>query len=98
MPGRLIELAGEREIQLFTSRVLLDELTATLNKKRLITPVAATGLSADQMLLSYRRIATLVMARQREWPVSRDPDDDAVLNPQPPADHIVQRREIQLVG
>ena len=78
-PGRLIELAGEQEIQLFTSRALLDELMATLSKKRLINPVAATGLSAEQMLIGYRRIATLVAARQLEQPVSRDADDDAVL-------------------
>ena len=28
-PGRLIELAAEKEIELFTSRTLLDELAAT---------------------------------------------------------------------
>ena len=38
-PGRLIELAGEHEIQLFTSRALLDELNATLNKGRLSAPI-----------------------------------------------------------
>lgn len=46
-------------MQLFTSRALLDELAATLAKKKLARYVAATGLSADQMLASYRRIATL---------------------------------------
>lgn len=78
-PGRLIELAGEHEIQLFTSRALLDELNVTLNKGRLMKPVAATGLSAKQMLLGYRSVATLVTARQLDQPVSRDADDDAVL-------------------
>lgn len=78
-PGRVIELAGEKEVQLFTSRILLDELAATLAKKKLLKYVQATGLTADQMLASYQRIATLVTARRLGTPVSRDADDDAVL-------------------
>ena len=78
-PGRVVELAGELEVQLFTSRILLDELNATLHKKRLIKSVLATGRSAEQMLLDYQRLATVVTARQLEKPVSRDADDDAVL-------------------
>lgn len=78
-PGRVIELAGEKEVRLFTSRALLDELAATLAKKKLARYLAATGLPADQMLASYRRIATLVTARQLDEQVSRDADDDAVL-------------------
>jgi putative PIN family toxin of toxin-antitoxin system len=78
-PGRLIELAGEKEVQLFTSRALLDELTATLQKRKLAKSVAATGLSTDQMLSNYRRLAALVAARMLAQPVSRDAEDDAVL-------------------
>jgi len=78
-PARAIELAGEKEVQLVTSRALLDELAATLAKKKLARYVAATGLTADQMLANYRRIATLVTARQLDAQVSRDADDDAVL-------------------
>jgi putative PIN family toxin of toxin-antitoxin system len=78
-PGRLIELAGEKEIQLFTSRALLDELATTLAKKKLAKYVAATGLTAEQMLANYRRIVTVVTARPLEQQVSRDIDDDAVL-------------------
>lgn len=78
-PGRLIERAGDREVQLFTSRELLDELAATLAKKKLARFVAATGLTAEQMLDHYRRICTLVTAKQLETKVSRDTDDDAVL-------------------
>ncbi|MEQ1591793.1 MAG: putative toxin-antitoxin system toxin component, PIN family [Thiobacillaceae bacterium] len=78
-PGHLIELAGEKEIQLYTSRVLLDELAATLGKKKLTKPVTDTGLTADQIMQNYRRIVTLVTVRQLAQPVSRDSDDDAVL-------------------
>jgi len=78
-PGRLIELAAEKEIHLFTSRALLDELAATLVKKKLAKPVVATGLTVEQMLRNYRRLATLVTTRQLAQQVSRDPDDDSVL-------------------
>ncbi len=63
-PGRLIELAAEKEIHLFTSRSLLDELAATLGKKKLAKAVASTGLTVEQMLRDYRRLATLVTTRQ----------------------------------
>ena len=78
-PGRVVELARDEEVQLFTSRVLLDELAATLAKRKLARYVAATGLSAEQIVTSYRRIVTLVTARQLNARVSRDADDDAVL-------------------
>jgi putative PIN family toxin of toxin-antitoxin system len=58
---------------------LVDELAATLGKKKLVRPLAATGLTAQEMLRNYRRIATLVAARRLEQRVSRDVDDDAVL-------------------
>jgi len=79
VPSRLIELASEKEIQIFTSRVLLDELTATLSKKKLEKAVLATELTSDQMVRNYRRLSTLVTSRQLAQPISRDADDDAVL-------------------
>jgi putative PIN family toxin of toxin-antitoxin system len=78
-PGRLIELASEKAVDLFTSRTLLDELAATLAKKKLAKPVLATGLTAEQMLRNYRRLATRVTARRLAQQISRDADDDAVL-------------------
>lgn len=78
-PGKLIELAGDKEVHLLTSRILLDELAATLAKKKLSKYVEATGLSIAQLLTNYRRIVTLVSAKQLEHQISRDIDDDAVL-------------------
>lgn len=78
-PGRLIELVGERKIQLYTSRVLLNELNEVLRRKKFVNRVAATGLTIAQMVTNYRRITTLVTARPLAQPVSRDIDDDAVL-------------------
>lgn len=78
-PGRLIELAGEKDVQLFTSRALIDELTDVLHRKKLARPIRATGLTPAQTLRNYRRLTTVVTAKQLSQPVSRDPGDDAVL-------------------
>ena len=78
-PGRLIGLAGEKEIALYTSRALVDELSEVLHRMKLAKQVAATGLTAAQMIGNYRRLATLVTTRQFAQQVSRDADDDAVL-------------------
>lgn len=78
-PGRLVELAGEKECQLFTSRVLIDELAGVLQHKKLAKQMQATGLTAMQMLRNYQRLATTITVRQLAQQVSRDVDDDAVL-------------------
>jgi putative PIN family toxin of toxin-antitoxin system len=78
-PGRLIELAEERECLLFTSRVLIDELAEVLQRNKLVKQVQATGLTAAQLLRHYQRLSTKVTARQLAQQVSRDADDDAVL-------------------
>jgi putative PIN family toxin of toxin-antitoxin system len=79
VPGRLIELATEQEIQLLTSRVLLDELADVLPRKKLAKKVAATGLTPAQIVLNYRRLTQLVTARKLSQAISRDADDDHVL-------------------
>ena len=63
-PGRLVELAGEKECKIFTSRILLDELSEVLHRKRLAKQVQATGLTAAQMLLNFRRLTTVVTAHR----------------------------------
>jgi putative PIN family toxin of toxin-antitoxin system len=78
-PSRLIELATAQEIQLLTSRVLLDELAEVLQRKKLAKKVAATGLTAAQIFRNYQRLAQRVAARKLPQPVSRDADDDHVL-------------------
>ena len=79
VPGRLLELAGEKEVRLFTSRALLDELADVLSRKKLAKKVLATGLTVAQMLENHRKIVTLVTAKQFPRQVSPDADDDAVL-------------------
>lgn len=78
-PARVIEAAVEGTVRLFTSRVLLAELEATLNKKKLARYVARTGMTVCQLVANYRQLCTLVTARRLASPACRDADDDAVL-------------------
>ena len=41
-----------------TSSALIDELASTLAKQKLTKYVAATGLTADQMLAGFKRLFT----------------------------------------
>ena len=79
IPARLIQHASRNEIQLFTSHALLDELAEVLHRKKLAKAVENTGLSADQLLSHYRRLAYRVTTHQLTRRISRDPDDDQVL-------------------
>ena len=79
LPGRLLDMAGEQQVRLFASRALLDELADVLGRKKLATSVAATGLTVPQMLANYRKVITLVTARQLPQQISPDADDDVVL-------------------
>jgi putative PIN family toxin of toxin-antitoxin system len=78
-PGRLIALATEGEIELFTSAALLDELADVLTRNKLAKPVAKTGRSAGQLVKDFRRLVRRVRAAALTKQVSRDADDDAVL-------------------
>ena len=60
---------------LATSRPLMDEREATLERKFRITPAAAAFLEA------FRKLVLLVDPAPLPKPVCRDPDDDLVLAP-----------------
>ncbi len=49
VPGRLIEMAGEQQVQLYTSRVLLDELVESLHYKKFAKQLLKTELSIAQL-------------------------------------------------
>lgn len=78
-PGKLIELAGEQEVELYTSQALLDELAEVLRRKKLSRQVQATGFTAAEIVKHYRRLAHRVTVRQLTRRISRDADDDQVL-------------------
>jgi hypothetical protein len=63
IPGRLIELAGEQEIDLYTSRALLAELSEVLHRRKFARPVEATGFTTVEIVKHHQRLAHRVTAR-----------------------------------
>lgn len=78
-PRRLIDLARERAITLYTSLTLLAELAEVIGRDKFTRRVHAANLSAADLVDDYRRLAHLTEPQVLSAPVSRDPDDDQVL-------------------
>ncbi len=78
-PERLIELAGDGAVDLFTSPALLEEFARILERAKFEKKLAQKNLSAAEIVASYREIAESVEAAPIEAPELRDPDDAAVL-------------------
>jgi uncharacterized protein len=77
-PAQLIEAAQTGEVELFTSKTLLAELTRILARKKFARAVAASTLSIDELVLGYAELTTIVTPAAIA-PTSPDPDDDHVL-------------------
>ena len=78
-PERLIELAGEGSLELFTSEALLAELAGILGRSKFAQKLRQKNLSAAEIVARYREIAEIVEAAPIEEAALRDPDDAHVL-------------------
>ena len=78
-PARLIDAAQANEVELFTSRVLLAELTRILRRAKFTKAIAASGASLEELVLGYAELAILVTPVPIPPTVLDDPDDDHVL-------------------
>lgn len=77
-PRLLLQAARERRIVLYTSVPMLIELAGILARRKFERKIAASGLSVEQLVDGYARLARGV----RPIPLARtapDPDDDVVL-------------------
>jgi putative PIN family toxin of toxin-antitoxin system len=79
VPAQLVDAARADKIEIFTSRVLLAELTRTLCRAKFAKVITASGLPLDELMLSYTELATLVIPQPIPATVLNDPDDDHVL-------------------
>jgi len=78
-PHNLVAAFRTRPIVVFTSPILLAELADIFTRKKLASAVKASGLSPDQLMQRYRRLAMVVHPEPIPPTVVRDPDDDHVL-------------------
>jgi len=93
-PRRLIELAIEGEaLQLFSSAVLLDELSHTLGYPKLAGRLRAFGTSIEALVSQYTALVSLVTPTSVPRVVASDADDDHVI-----AVAIAARAELIVTG
>ena len=78
-PAQLIDAARAGEVELFTSRVLVAELTRILRRAKFAKVIAGNGVSLDDLILGYADLAMLLTPAQIPPTVLDDPDDDHVL-------------------
>jgi len=79
IPGKLLTLAEEEQIIIFTSTDLLSELDEVLRRPKFSKQVQATGRTAKQILRDYKMLSTTVKAHKLKQKICRDTDDDSVL-------------------
>ncbi len=78
VPRLLLQAGREKRIELFTSVVLLAELTDILGRRKFAKKISASTLTIDQIVDRYAALAALV--RPTPTPqIAPDPDDDVVI-------------------
>ncbi|MCB0112485.1 MAG: putative toxin-antitoxin system toxin component, PIN family [Caldilineaceae bacterium] len=76
---RLLDLARNDILSLYTSLPLLLELDDVINRSKFAARLKVAGVSANELILGYAALATTVVPASIGQVVSADPDDDAVL-------------------
>jgi uncharacterized protein len=78
-PLRLIELAADGTILLYTSQTLLEELADVLSRSHLATKLVNKGKAIEQVLSDYAELAVLVEPKSVPRVFPSDMDDDHVI-------------------
>lgn len=76
---RLLELALDKRIALYSSPVLIDELSQTLHYAKLAERIAALRTTALALSAHYSAMVVPVVTDQIPRVISQDADDDQVL-------------------
>jgi putative PIN family toxin of toxin-antitoxin system len=79
IPAQLLDAAQVGEVELFTSRPLLAELSNILARDKFAAAIAATGLPREELVLGYAELTTVVVPARIAPTVMADPADDTVL-------------------
>ena len=78
-PYQLLNAGRLGLFQSFMNAGMRRELEATLSRTKFQKYVAATGLTANQLVSQYCAMTTQVASIRLAEPVCRDPDDDNIL-------------------
>ncbi|TRZ94111.1 MAG: putative toxin-antitoxin system toxin component, PIN family [Rhodocyclaceae bacterium] len=78
-PRRLLDLAKEEAVSLYTSSALLDELADVLSREKWTAMLATRRTDAAYLMQRYGVLAKVVRPKRIGRVVPNDPDDDAVI-------------------
>ncbi len=78
-PRRVLALARQGGITLFTTPCLLQELLAVLRRDKFAQPIRRAGLSAEELVSGFAALAVVIRPPALSPVIQDDPDDDAVL-------------------
>lgn len=78
-PRRLLDLAKEEAVSLYTSSALLDELADVLSREKWTAMLATRQTDAAYLMRRYGVLAKVVRPKDIGRVVPNDPDDDAVI-------------------
>jgi putative PIN family toxin of toxin-antitoxin system len=78
-PRLVLDAARAGSLSLFTSAVLLAELEDVLVRPKFVTRLKAANVTAQELVLGYGALATIVNPALLDPIILADPDDDAVL-------------------
>ncbi|MDP2822055.1 MAG: putative toxin-antitoxin system toxin component, PIN family [Sulfuritalea sp.] len=78
-PRRLLDLAKEDAVSLYTSSALLDELADVLAREKWTAMLAIRQTHATYLMQRYGVLAKVVRPKRIGRVVPNDPDDDAVI-------------------
>lgn len=92
-PRRLLEAAIAREVELYSSAVLLDELAQTLGYAKFAARIEAFGTSISTLVAQYAALVSLVVPVSVPRIVANDADDDHVI-----AAAVAARAELIVTG
>ncbi len=78
-PRRLLDLAKEEAVSLYTSSALLDELADVLSREKWRAMLATQQTDAAYLMRRYGVLAKVIRPKRIGRVVPNDPDDDAVI-------------------
>lgn len=77
--ARVIEKAEKKEIRLFISQKLLEELEGVLKRAKFTKRLEGKEYTVDKAVAKIALIATLIEPRHKIEEIKEDPDDNRVL-------------------
>jgi putative PIN family toxin of toxin-antitoxin system len=78
-PREVLDASRAGKLTLFSTAALLAELQDVLVRPKFAERLRGAGVTADELVLGYAALATVVQPAAIEPVITDDPDDDAVL-------------------